>query len=166
MLPNIDTALQNGMPVESYGRGGENQRPTSVRYKAADATKPAEGGSSSATAVVAEKKRSESDNRTDQVTINLSLSPEEKDAFGKAFSDKGNLSTMSEEEKQALKEASERIGKFIDDTVSKNQDKREKVEKAVREWYSRITKGKETGPTEFISLLRAAAMGTLEEQEY
>lgn len=97
----------------------------------------------------------------DRVEINLALTREERDAFVSAFNNKQEPLEMTEEEKEALRNASERISKFIDEAIARNSDNRERVEKAVGEWYHMITKGEHQRPTELITLLRQAAMGNL-----
>lgn len=96
----------------------------------------------------------------DRVEINFSLSREERDAFVTAFSSKQDPAVMSEEEKATLRKASERISSFIDDAIARNTDNRERVEKAMKEWYSRITHGE--SPADLVDLLRKAAMGNLD----
>ncbi len=102
-------------------------------------------------------------NGRDSAEINFSLTQEERDAFINAFSSKQDPATMTEEERSVLQQASERINKYIDEAIANNTEKRERVEKAVREWYSSIAKGEDQGPTDLIHLLRKAAMGQLSD---
>lgn len=99
----------------------------------------------------------------DQVEINFQLTMEERDAFLAAFSSKQDPATMSPEEKETLQKASERISKYIEEAISRNRDNRERVEKAVGEWYSRMSRGERDGPADLVQLLRQAAMGNLDD---
>lgn len=101
--------------------------------------------------------------KQDQVELNFSLSHEERDAFISVFSSKQAPATMTEAEKETLQKASERISKYVEEAIAKNKEKRERVELAVSEWYARISKGDRQEPMAFINLLRAAAMGDLDE---
>jgi hypothetical protein len=98
----------------------------------------------------------------DQVELNFHLTLEERDAFQAAFGSKQNPDVMSPEEKETLQKAAERISSYIDEAIARNSDNRERVEKAVGEWYSRLTKG-ESKPMDLINLLRQAAMRTLDD---
>lgn len=157
MLPNIDY-------VSQAAGSGQNLSPRVETEKAIEAykTPPAEPTVEQRDEFVqAEKSGTRILQSKDKADINFTLSREERDAFIAAFSSKQDSASMTNGEKETLKKASERISKFIDEAITRNSDNREKVEKAVGEWYSRITKG-EQGPMDLIELMRKAAMGTLD----
>lgn len=150
MLPNIDYA--NGVA----GGGAPVKRP--------ETEKPTQETYAEKIALKSQAKKSETGIRQvkDQVEINFSLTREEREAFTTAFSSKQDPAKMSEEENTTLKAASERISKFIDEAISRNSDNRERIEKVMGEWYSRMTQGKQ-GPVDLVNLLRQAAMGNLDD---
>lgn len=167
MLPTIDTinpGVGGGVPprrpeaekaVEAYKTPSVRENPEEGRIsRIADSREQ----------VQALKSKNESTDRgMDRVEINLQLSREERDAFQAALASKQDPDSMSSDERETLKKASERITKFIEDTVARNADNRERVEKAVSEWYSRLSKGERDGPIDLINLLRQAAMGNLDD---
>ncbi|MDR2390291.1 MAG: hypothetical protein LBE84_01230, partial [Planctomycetota bacterium] len=82
-----------------------------------------------------------------------------------AFSgEKTALRDLSESEKDTLKRVSERISKFIDQTLARNNSKRERVEETLEKWFSRLTMGERQGPFDLINLFHAAAMGTISDK--
>lgn len=168
MLPTIDTTLTNsgvggGTPlrhletekaIEAY----KSNVPVETKQKA-EKPDPREDVYQSS----AERSKTDIVGRKDQAEINFQLTMEERDAFLSAFTSKQDPSSMTPEEREALQKASERISKYIDETVARNGDNRERVEKALREWYSHLTKGETDGPLDLLNLLRQAAMGNLDE---
>lgn len=98
----------------------------------------------------------------DRQEFNLTVSYEERDALYNAFAPEMAGSSLSDAEMETLKKVTERITKFIDAAMAKSSENREKVEKAVGEWYSMIVNDKPRSPTELIRLLREASMGNLE----
>lgn len=157
MLPNIDQVNSQNAISAALPRRHENEKGTEV-YKAAQA---AENARAKAAAEPAPARPIEQER--DQVEISLSLTREERDAFRAALSSKQNGLEMTKEEKSTLKEAAEKISGFIESVVAKNADNRERVEKAVGEWYAQLSKGEPQGPADLINLLRQAAMGTLDD---
>lgn len=101
--------------------------------------------------------------RTDQTELGFTLSADEREAFIDAFVDRKSPAEMSPEEKDTIQKASERITNFVDETIARNNGKREQVEKAVGEWYSRISRGELDSSTDLINLLRLAATGDLDK---
>lgn|GEM_PF-2844319 len=104
----------------------------------------------------------ETQRNNDLIELNFSLTREERDAFIQAFSDKQDPATMTQEEKDNLQSASERIAKYVEETIAKNTERRERVEKAVGEWYSRISKRELEGQFDLLELLEKAASGQID----
>ena len=168
MLPTIDTTLTSpgvggGAPVrhpetEKAIEAYKTKAPVEPKLKTEE-TAPREDTYQSS----AERSKTDIVGRKDQVEINFQLTMEERDAFLAAFKSKQDPATMTPEERDTLQKASERISKFVDEAIARNADNRERVEKAVGEWYSRLTKGETEGPLDLVNLLRQAAMGNLDE---
>ena len=101
----------------------------------------------------------------DQAHLDFALSQEEKLAFSRYLEDKDNgenvEETLPEDSQNVMKTAAERITKAIDETIARNTESRERVEKAVSEWYNSLSRGESDGerPRNFIEILRAVAMG-------
>lgn len=162
MLPKVDSINQAVPPAANYEAPvkPDAEKPVEAVSPKADEKQEAKSRRSATEAIPAR----EQPERRDQVEIHFALSREEREAFAAALSSQGNpAETMTEEEKRTVQKASERITKFIDDTVARNQKSREKVESAVSEWYSKMSRGEPRGPFDLIQLLRAAAMGNLDE---
>ena len=166
MLPTIDTytlGIGGGVPPhpepERPVRRPEEETPVSAverKTEAGEQTGPAKAAKRETEVIPARREDQ------DRVELNFHLTREEREAFATAFSSKQNPETMSPDEQETLKKASERISKYIEEAVTRNSDSRERVEKAVGEWYSRLTRG-EQSPFDLINLLRQAAMGNLDE---
>ena len=100
-------------------------------------------------------------NQSDEVRLALSLSPEERRVMLSVFDEGEDAGSLSKEERETLRDAAERISKYLDEAMARSRNDRERVEKAFGEWFSRLTKGERQGPLDLINLLRQAAMGTL-----
>lgn len=164
MLPNVDPVTQNvSSSTGVYQRRADYKVTDQTEAEALTSEKTAEAGP----AQILEQNRSKNNSPVlgvqDQVELNFSLTRDEKEAFVNAFSKKQDPATMTEEEQETLKKAAERISKFVEETIARNTSKRERVEKAVAEWYDKLSQGETEGerPTDLLSLLRKAAMGTL-----
>lgn len=167
MLPNIDTINPGASGVvppkrpevdkamEAYRTASSSDQPEEIAAKRALAAREQTGPSKSKTEIMPAQQ--------DRADLKFRLSAEERDAFQAAFDAKQDPATMSPEERETLKKASERISKFIEEAAAKSADNRERVEKAVSEWYSRLSKGEREGPIDLINLLRQAAMGKLDD---
>jgi hypothetical protein len=92
----------------------------------------------------------------DSLELSFHLTPEERDAMVRAFS-KGEA--LDREERSTLRTTAERISKAIDETLAMRSENRDRVEKAVAEWYSKIAHGESGQPFELIKLLRMASLG-------
>lgn len=180
MLPSIDTSNQNLAILPAGGSAASRKVDSEhsakvINPRAVETYKSSKSGVEESSLEVAEnnnnEKRAEkaraakatevrARSTQDQVEINLALSPEERDVFSTALTSE---ETLSPEEKATLKKASERLTKFINDAVSKNGERRDRVEKAMTEWYSRISKNELKGPSDLIQLLHSAASGGLDE---
>jgi len=163
MLPKIDVITlgasdpqaprpESERAVDAYKKNGtEIIARTDFIEKRLEAAKEAETAKSGALAR----------DRKDKVELNLTLSREEREAFATAFS--GHAKEMTPEEKSVLEQAAERLSAFIEEAITKNADNRERVEKAVSEWYSRLSRGEPRTSDDLIRLLRQAAMGDLDD---
>lgn len=97
----------------------------------------------------------------DQVELNFALNQDEKIAFGRLFADRKDEEPdiFTQEDQELVKKAAERITRAIDEVIAKNTKTRERVEKAVSEWYSALAGGEPTPPLQFLNILRQVAMG-------
>ena len=100
----------------------------------------------------------------DQAEMAFSLTAEERDALVKtvAAARRDESAELSPQEQETLRQTAERIAKAVDETIAKNNDKRQFVEKAVSEWYTKLSNGEAVEPFELIKLLRDAAVGKLD----
>lgn len=97
----------------------------------------------------------------DQAEINFQLTKEERDAFLNAMSGQENPSDMTEREQTALQRASERVQKLMDDAAARTTDRTDRLDKAIREWYSRLSNGKYSAPPNLLQLIQQAAAGNM-----
>lgn len=155
MLPNIEFYNQ-------AANGAVQVRNPEPEKAIETAKAAAEKGNEAAAANAQSAKTADNREKRDQAEINFSVSREERDAFMAVFSEKQDPAAMSPEERETLRKASERITKFVEEAIARNASNRERVEKAVGEWYSRMTNGEHRGPTDLVDLLRQAAMGNLD----
>lgn len=98
----------------------------------------------------------------DAAELIFTLTPEEQQAFRRYVSsrEEGNDATvLDQNDYELVEKAAERIAKAMEETIAMNQQSREKVDKAVSEWYSLLSKGESKSPFELVNLLRAVAMG-------
>lgn len=166
MLPTIDHMSPGRAASGSAVLRRADVEKALEAYKTNQPDNPRTGEKAKKAEALPEARKSPADAKVpagqDQAEINFTLSREEREAFVSAFNSRQDPAAMSDSEKETLRKASERISKFIDDAISRNSDNREKVEKAVGEWYAKMTKGEQQGPTELITLLRQAALGNLD----
>lgn len=99
----------------------------------------------------------------DQADIAFQLNREEREVFRAAFTEGKRPADMTADERDTLRQASDRISQLVDDAIAKNAENRERVEKAVHEWYGRLVQGEGRAPGELIRLLHQAAMGELDD---
>ncbi len=97
----------------------------------------------------------------DQAEINFQLTREERDAFLNAMSGQEDPSEMTEQEQSALQRASERIEKLLEDATTRQTDRTDRLDKAIREWYSRLSNGKYNAPPDLILFIQQAAAGNM-----
>ena len=99
---------------------------------------------------------------SDRVELNFSLSQGEKAAFSRLFSSRGEPG-LSKTDLDLAQKAAERITKTFDEAVAtKDVKTRERVEKAVSEWYSVLASGERASPFEFLDILRQVSMGNFD----
>lgn len=178
MYPNIDTPNLNvpagggwqGAPKTPEYKTDAPVAPETPRVKSekgttrvAEKTAPAEKAAASG-AVSGRKKPGEATAiPQDQATFNMSVTREERDALVAALSGGDEAKSLSQEEKETARAAADRISKHLDDAMAKNAESRAKVEKAVTEWYAKLSRGEQRSATELIDLLHKAAAGLLDQ---
>ncbi len=174
MFLNIDPAATTSVGAQTQpvkrpelDKVAETYQATAVRssvaFEEADtAATPAEktgvrapGGAQSETA-----KRSKTEVR-DQAGINFQMTREEREVFLSAMSGRERVSEMSENEQKLVEKTAERLEKLIEAADTRDAAKREKLDKAVKEWYIRLANGRQP-PTDLITLIRDAAAGKLD----
>ncbi len=184
MLPNLaefTSSISAGGPQAASPRRQENERVLEayrVAQESQEKQAKEEGAlrqrevESEAVAVAAdvEKKaaeRAEKKSATevrDRVEFNLQLTREERDAFAVAFAaEEEERAELTAEEREVVRKASERIVKYLDESIARSKENREKMEKAVGEWYSRLSKGESWGGTDLLQLFRRAAAGEFDD---
>jgi DUF4097 and DUF4098 domain-containing protein YvlB len=98
----------------------------------------------------------------DEASLALALTQEEKAVLLAVFSEGRTPASLTPEEKDAFHLASERIQDLIDQTLTRSQSHKARIEKALEEWFSRLTQGKNQGPLDLINLFHQAASGELD----
>lgn len=169
MLPNIDPTT----PSVAVGAGAQTRRPEMEKVaeayntnQAKDSISYEEGGvKRSSTDVMKRLATPEARNRVaanqrpqDKAEINFQLTREEREVFVNAISGTEDPSEMSEREQSVLQKAAERIEKMLDDAQAYDTESRERLDKAVKEWYTRLSNGKHQAPSDLLSLIRKASV--------
>ncbi len=162
-----NVAAQNpGIKRAEFDRIAETYQATAVRdstvaFEEADtAARPAEkAGTSIIGARTETAKRSRTEVR-DQAGINFQMTREEREVFLSAISGRERVSEMSENEQKLMEKAAERLEKLIEAADTRDTANREKLDKAVKEWYTRLANGKQP-PPDLIMLISQAAAGKL-----
>ncbi len=97
----------------------------------------------------------------DQAGINFQMTREEREVFLSAMSGRERVSEMSENEQKLMEKSAERLEKLIEAADARDAASREKLDKAVKEWYIRLANGKQP-PGDLLWLISQAAAGKLE----
>jgi hypothetical protein len=97
----------------------------------------------------------------DQAAINFQMSREEREVFLSAMTGRERVSDMSEDEQKLMEKSAERLDKLIEAADARDTASRERMDKAVKEWYIRLANGKQP-PTNLLTLIRQAAEGKLD----
>lgn len=95
----------------------------------------------------------------DEAKINFQMTRDERAVFLNYANGEEDVSEMSQEERDTLQKVSERLETLIENAQTRNTERTEKLEKAIKEWYYRLSNGKATPPTDLLSLIRQAAAG-------
>lgn len=103
---------------------------------------------------------------TDQAEIGFQMTREEREVFLNAMSRQESPQDMTEEEQTTLQKVSERIEKMIEDSSTRNQEKLDRLDKAIKEWYNRLAGGKHKAPADLVRLIQQAAAGNLNFTDY
>lgn len=186
MLPNIDVTNTANLGGASPAKRPEPDQVVQDSYKSLSNVKEQQpkpkaapvsnDRTSSATDVVKDSRPAENVQQTqkagrsgtrsydrnatqDQAEINFQLTREERDVFLNVMSGREEAGAMTEEEQTTLQKVSERIEKLIEDADAKDSERAERLEKAVKEWYNRLSNGKHKAPVDLIRLIHQAAMG-------
>lgn len=109
--------------------------------------------------------------KQDQVELQFALTREEKAAFSRylASRDEGEDDTsafISDEDRERMQEAAERIANAMEEQIAKNNQSKQRIDRAVSEWYSVLSgddREAKTNPLAFIGFLRDAAMGKFDD---
>lgn len=97
----------------------------------------------------------------DTADLGFLLNRQEREVFVNAISGRESPEEMSAEEQELLQKTSERIDKLIEDALSRTTENRERIDSAVKEWYSRLSNGKLEAGEDLLFLIRKAARGEL-----
>lgn len=173
MFLNIDPAASTSVGAQAQtvkrpeiDRVAETYQTTAVRdsvaFEETDiAARPAEKPvSGTAGARTETGKRSKTEVR-DQAGINFQMTREEREVFLSAMSGRERVSEMSENEQKLMAKAAERLERLIEAADARDAASREKMDKAVKEWYIRLANGRQP-PADLISLISDAAAGKLD----
>lgn len=132
--------------VDTIDLKTQPSRETPATQKTANATKPS-------------TRKYEKAGTKDQAEINFQVTREERDALVNYVSGKEDVKDMTEDEQETLQKVSERIQKMIENAEAKSTERGERLDKAVKEWYNRLTNGKDKAPINLTRLITLAAMG-------
>ncbi len=99
--------------------------------------------------------------RGDQAEINFQMSREEREVFLSVMSGRERVSDMSEDEQRLMEKSAARLEKLIEAADARDAASRERIDKAVKEWYLRLSNGKQP-PTDLLTLIRESAAGRLD----
>lgn len=178
MLPDI---FKVGT-IDSVGRAVSQKQPEAAAEPAEAKTVEAKATENAAKAYAENKTapvevaRRETDTvipktAKDQVELQFSLNQEEKAAFTRYLKNREQdaeaAAELRKEDQELMKKAAERITKAADENIAKNEVTRQRVEKAVSEWYSVLTGDDEEAkrsPVGFIQILRQIALGKFDMQ--
>lgn len=168
MLPNVDPTT----PSVAVGTGSQARRPevdkVAEAYRVAKVNEQiqndeAAGPRSPENTVRKAAGVRESNTRTiaqrakDSAEINFQLTREEREVFVNALSGKEDPAEMTEQEQTILQRTAERIEKILDEANALDTENRERLDKAVKEWYTRLSNGKHEAPGDLLTLIRKAA---------
>lgn len=96
----------------------------------------------------------------DSAEINFQMTLEEREVFLNAMSGKEDPADMTEDEQTTLQKVSERIEKLLEEAEGKSSDRVDRLDKAIKEWYNRLSNGKHKAPADLVRLIRLSAVGT------
>lgn len=169
MIPNIDPAT----PSVAAGAGGQTRRPEmdkvveayntvqakeQVSYEEGDVARSSTDVVNRVATPEAKSRVQATQRPQDKAEINFQLTREEREVFVNALSGKEDPSEMSEREQTVLQKTAERIEKILDEARTFDTESRERLDKAVKEWYTRLSNGKHEAPADLLSLIRKASV--------
>lgn len=143
-VPETDTA------------SSQDKKVTEIRTKASEATQ-------TATQPTARRPGTRSYDRysaRDSAEINFQMTLEEREIFLSAMSGQEDPTDMTQEEQTVLQNVSERIEKLLEEAETKSTDRGDRIDRAIKEWYNRLSNGKHKAPADLVRLIRLSAMGT------
>lgn len=173
MIPNFDPVVSTGLAtqatnvkrvdldriVETYQT--QNVR-DSVSFEGTESSaRPAEKTGTGIVATRSDAEKLKKPAARDQAEINFQMTREERDVFLGAMSGRERVSDMTENEQRLMEKAAERLERLIETAEAKDAAGRERVDKAVKEWYLRLSNGKQP-PSDLLTLIRDAAAGKLD----
>lgn len=184
MLPNIDVTAASGVggstpvkkpdsdPVVQEPRKTNREAPSDNTYASTPSGNKVSGADDVAatrSATATAKTRSEAKQGTtriynrpesvDKAEINFQVTREERAVFLNAMSGEEDPAEMTQEEQATLQKVSERLQKLIEEAAARDSDRGERLEKAVKEWYNRLSNGKRKAPADLVRLINKAALG-------
>lgn len=177
MITAIDPAATTGVGTQVPAENYQTPRPRDVVARdsvlpggtAADKAADTSAGTAERVASRVPGARSETALRQqrpsakggDQAEINFQMSREEREVFLSVMTGREKASEMSETEQKLMEKASERLDKLIEAATSRDTASRERMDKAVKEWYLRLSNGKQP-PANLLNLITQAANGELD----
>lgn len=179
MLPSIDPAAVGA--AASVSGAAQSQRAEMDRvieaYKvapvAADEAKVgAEAGQASRTAAAVARpeaiktKRNANDlfkRPDDQAEVAFQVTREEREVFLNYASGNEDIDELSEHEQTTLQRVAERLDKLIEAASERNAKGMNRINAAMKEWYSRLAGGKEA-PEQLIALIQRASQGKMDDK--
>lgn len=101
--------------------------------------------------------------KDDQADIAFQMTREEREVFLGYVSGEEELSQLTDQEKITLERVAERIEKLIEQADARSTKGRNRINVAMKEWYSRLANGKEA-PENLIDLIQRASQGMMDDQ--
>ncbi len=113
------------------------------------------------------KARSSTDNIIkrfdDQADIAFQMTREERDVFLDYVTGEEDPDARTEQEEATLQRVMERLAKLIEEADARSAKGRNRINAAMKTWFSRLSGGKEV-PAHLIELIQQAAQGKLDDQ--
>lgn len=99
----------------------------------------------------------------DQADIAFQMTREEREVFLGYVSGEEELDQLTDQEKITLERVTERVEKLIEQADARSTKGRDRINVAMKEWYSRLANGKQA-PENLIALIQRASQGMMDDQ--